>query len=144
MAINPRDLLENGREMARRNLEVDHRNGASRAYYAAFHACRALLDALGVVANQKGRGSHRDMADTLMFFPNQSKNLDRTNINRIRTVGKDLSPLINKRRRADYDIKDNFPSSDAFSILITSSKIIDNVEKLLDMVNSSSASNSNK
>ena len=144
MAINHRDLLKNGREMVLRDQEVNHRNGANRVYYAAFHACRALLSSLEVDPRHRGQGSHQNVAISLKHFSNQSINLNSTNIKQIHRIGKELSRLIHKRKHADYDIHRSFPSTEAMAMLGTSSKIIDNVEKLLDMINSSSASNSNK
>ena len=64
MAVTPNDLLEAARELATANREVDFRNAASRAYYAAYHRCRPIAKDLGLRTSK--RGVHSDVIDALV------------------------------------------------------------------------------
>ena len=131
MGVNPRDFLESGRELVRQNREIDHRNGASRVYYAAFHACCILLNVLGIAFRRGGNSSHRNVAAALIQFSDSSKVVDRTDIKRVQRIGQAFSPLIKKRQRADYQIDALFPSNDAMGLLGSSRKIITEVERVI-------------
>jgi hypothetical protein len=45
--MNPRKFLSQARRLARANAEEDWRSAVSRAYYAAFHVARELMEGLG-------------------------------------------------------------------------------------------------
>ena len=58
MSINPIDLLGQTQELvADSATEVRYRTVISRAYYAAFHACRELAPALGF-RDRRDRSAH--------------------------------------------------------------------------------------
>ena len=60
MAITPDELLRTADELAQGDRESDWRNAASRAYYAAYHAC--IPFAFGSASAEPG---HREIADRL-------------------------------------------------------------------------------
>ena len=63
MAVTPNDLLEAARDLATGNREVDFRNAASRAYYAAYHRCKPIAKRFGL--RSSARGVHSDVIDAL-------------------------------------------------------------------------------
>ena len=63
MAVSPNQLLEAAQELAEGSREVDFRNAASRAYYAAYHRCRPIAKRHGL--RSSGRGVHGDVIDGL-------------------------------------------------------------------------------
>ena len=54
MAVNPKQLLDAAHELAEGSREVDFRNAASRAYYAAYHRCRPIAKRNGLRSSDRG------------------------------------------------------------------------------------------
>ncbi len=65
MAVTPRELLDAAAALGRRGSEVDLRNAASRAYYAAYHQCRRLAQDLRLRPAPGAGSVHRRVIDTL-------------------------------------------------------------------------------
>ena len=81
--------------------EIDHRNAASRAYYAAFHRCMPIAKNIGLLA-QPNKGSHANLIDTLTANPHSG--LKRRHLMRL---GYTLADCFKLRVEADY-----YPESD--------------------------------
>ena len=98
MATTSKDLLESARRLARGKVEVDYRNAASRAYYAAYHACRPVGERIGLSA-ERNIGVHAQLGRTLTVH---SKSMTH------RSVGYMLRERYNIRIWADYDLDRDF------------------------------------
>ena len=55
MPVTPNALLEAAKVLGRGEAEVDRRNAASRAYYAAWHQCLPIGRSVGLSA-RRARG----------------------------------------------------------------------------------------
>ena len=54
MPVTPREILDSAVALGRGKAEVDWRNACSRAYYAGFHRCRQIANALEPHADTAG------------------------------------------------------------------------------------------
>lgn len=118
MAVSPRTLLESANTLLQGGEEIDHRNAASRAYYAAYHACRALADE-GGLPSYADTGTHRALIDALTGSRN----------NTCKGVGFLLRQCRKYRVAADYKIDEDFPEYYARSILAKSYQIFTKLRK---------------
>lgn len=98
MAVAPSDMLDAAAEMAAGSREVDWRNAASRAYYAAYHRCKVLAqdERIEVDAN---RSAHEALVRALGA---------RDNSRPMRVISDVLDKCRMKRRDADYEIGKQF------------------------------------
>lgn len=87
-----RDYLTLARELVRRPKEADWRTGVSRAYYAAFHVARELLEDLGFRVPRAER-AHAYLCLRLSNVGNVD----------VSAAGRQLNGLRGERNRADYD-----------------------------------------
>ena len=92
--MNSRDFLDLAAELILGEREADWRSAVSRAYYAAFHVARQLLDICGFRVPQADR-SHKYLAQRLMNSGHPE----------VVDVGLDLDDLRRVRNSADYDLK---------------------------------------
>ena len=118
MAVTPRELLEAAAALGRRESEVDLRNAASRAYYAAYHQCRRLARDLRLRPTPGSGGVHRRVIDTL------TTSQDR----KLRRLGYMLEQCRKLRVVADYDIEAEFPSDHARTALAQCRRILNGAE----------------
>jgi uncharacterized protein (UPF0332 family) len=117
--MSPRDFLDQADELVNAAREVDWRSAASRAYYAAFHVARSLLEAAGFVvprAEQAHQYLHLRLANS--GHPD------------IEQAGTELDDLRRRRNRADYDLHIAFPQSAAHDAVTTALAVIDLLESL--------------
>lgn len=101
MAVSPKQLLEAAQELAQGNCEVDFRNAASRAYYAAYHRCRPIAQRNGLRTSR--RGVHSDAIDALRTSTKPALKHPAQMLARVRGL----------RAKADYNIDEEFRSSEA-------------------------------
>ena len=102
MAVTPDVLLGAARALGRGEAEIDQRNAASRAYYAAYHRCLPFGRRLGLSA-EPGHGVHRQLLDTLIGSPDL----------KVKSIGYRLNECRKLRVQADYEIESDFSSGDA-------------------------------
>ena len=121
MAVTPRELLEAAGALEQRGSEVDLRNAASRAYYAAYHQCRRLAQDLRLRPAPGSGGAHRRVIDALTG----SRDM------KLRSLGYMLEQCRQLRVAADYGIEAEFPSGDARTALVQCGKILDKAESIL-------------
>ncbi len=114
MAITPDELLRTAEELARGSRESDWRNGASRAYYAAYHAC--IPFAYGTASAEPG---HREIARRLTQAAAPVAS---------RSAGYLLDQCRELRERADYRISAEFGRDDAQTALSASHRIFEVVK----------------
>lgn len=111
MSVDPGDFLVSAVAMLQpESSEIDFRNAASRAYYAAYHAARALAVTLPVQAVVKG-GAHEQVIKTLTDGGTSHFSMQ------CRRVGYLLSTMRTARHRADYELGTDFLRTDAESLI---------------------------
>ena len=98
MAVTAKEMLDAAITLGQGNSEVDWRNAASRAYYAAYHRCRRMAEDERL-SIPEGGSAHAALADALVNGINAP----------IRRIGLVLDLCRARRARADYDIDDSFP-----------------------------------
>lgn len=96
MSVTPSELLEAAKILGRGGAEVDRRNAASRAYYAARHRCLPIGRNIGLAA--KGV-VHQQLIHTLTGNPNRT----------LKSLGYMLEQCRRLRVKADYEIEADFP-----------------------------------
>ena len=111
MAITPDALLQTAREMASGAREVDWRNAASRAYYAAHHRCIPFAYERASVSP-----GHAQMIADLKRRSDADGSMQ---------VGYLLEHCKVLRERADYRLEATFRSVDANLALTRTSRIFD-------------------
>lgn len=99
--IKPEDLMALARRLANSLGEPEGRAAVSRAYYAAFHVARRLIEVDCGIVLPDGPEIHRK----LLFCLNESKNDELVNI------ADKLSSLRSERNRADYQLQDSLFAS---------------------------------
>jgi uncharacterized protein (UPF0332 family) len=96
--MNARDFLTLAQALAGQSTEAAWRTAVSRAYYAAFHVARDLLEGLGFTV------PHADPAHGYLW-------LRLANSGNPQTVqaGNDLNAIRRERNIADYDLRRSLP-----------------------------------
>ena len=102
MSVSPGDMLSAARELAERSTEIDHRNAASRAYYAAFHRCMPIAKNIGLLAHPN-TGSHANLISTLTTNPNSGPAK-----RQLMRLGYTLADCRKLRVEADYQPESDF------------------------------------
>lgn len=118
MSITFKDFLDSAQKLVKSNDEVDHRNAASRAYYAAFHEAKRVSKYSNsmVIKNQ---GVHEQLIQKLKTHPGKDPRS-----HNIRDIGNFFSQCKSYRVRADYHINKNFPNPDALKAISIAEQII--------------------
>jgi uncharacterized protein (UPF0332 family) len=98
--MNGRDFLPVPRSLAAARGEAEARSAVSRAYYAAFHAVRDVLKALGFVVPRA------DRAHEYLY-----RRLNNCGVAPITNAGRMLHALRRLRNQADYDVELPFPGT---------------------------------
>lgn len=119
--INPRDILRLAESLSSAKEEVALRTAAGRAYFAAFHASRDLMDSLGFTP-PKAELVHSFVWRRLSCCENS----------RLGRVGNALQDLRKIRNVADYELRAHFDSHQAAKAVGTSLRILDIIESLTD------------
>lgn len=106
MAIGSSDLFIFARTLSRDGSEVATRDAISRAYYAAFHRCRAWELSLPQLGRNEGArgGSHQELINRLK---NPSRKCGEVLRERSRTNGAQLEVQRDRRQLADYDLEED-------------------------------------
>ncbi|OWQ48831.1 hypothetical protein CDL60_02780 [Roseateles noduli] len=106
MAIGSSELFVFAQTLSREGSEVATRDAISRAYYAAFHRCRAWEQSLPELGDNEGPGggSHQELINRLK---NPSKKCGEVIGHRSRTNGTQLEVQRDRRQMADYDLEED-------------------------------------
>ena len=112
MAVSPKQLLEAAQGLAQGSREVDFRNAASRAYYAAYHRCQPIAVRIGL--RSSGRGVHGDVIDALRTTAKPT----------LKHLAQMLARCRSLRAKADYNIADEFKWAEAQTITRQAQKIL--------------------
>ena len=118
MILN-RDLLLLAEKLCLAASESEWRCAVSRAYYAAFHRGRDLLQALGFEV-PRGEQAHAFLWRRLQSCGNPSLGL----------AGSDLNQLRGQRNRADYDLTGDVSRRTAMSAVETAAAIFRMIDAL--------------
>lgn len=116
MPVTPQLLLDAAKALAGGEAEVDQRNAASRAYYAAFHRCLPIARRLGLPARPER--VHRDLIDT------QKTARD----NRLKSIAYMLDQCRKIRVDADYEINAPFTQGETQTALSQCQRIINQAD----------------
>lgn len=119
--ILDRDLLRLAERLCLEVGEPEWRCAVSRAYYAAFHRARDLLQALGFEV-PRGEQAHAFLWKRLQSCGNPSLGL----------AGSDLNQLRGQRNRADYDLAGDVSRRTAMTAVETATAIF----RILDALTS--------
>ena len=120
MSVTPNALFEAAKALGRGAAEVDRRNAASRAYYAAWHQCLPIGRSVGLSA-QPGQGMHQQLIGTLTGHRNPT----------LKSLGYMLKQCRDLRVEADYEIETDFPPEDARTALEQCEKILNKAAAFL-------------
>ena len=125
MAVSPKQLLDAALELAEGSREVDFRNAASGAYYAAYHRCRPISKRNGLRSSH--RGAHSDVIDALRTATRP----------RLKQLAQMLARCKALRAKADYNIDEEFRRSEAQTSTRQVQKIFTLADEIEDISTSS-------
>jgi uncharacterized protein (UPF0332 family) len=117
--MKPQEFLEVADEWVAGIREAEWRSAVTRAYYAAFHVARDLLQRCGFVVPQG------EQAHAYLWL-----SLSNSNHPDVKLAGGDLNYLRSLRNRADYDLDQPFPHTVAVGQVQAADEII----KLFDAI----------
>jgi len=120
MAVTPDVLLGAAKALGQGGAEVDQRNAASRAYYAAYHRCLPLGRYLGLSA-ERGRGVHRRLLDTLLGSTDP----------KVKSIAYMLDQCRKLQTQADYRIEGDFSFQDALLAIQQCERIMTRIDALI-------------
>ncbi len=115
--MNARDFLEVAGEWAAGAREAEWRSAVSRAYYAAFHIARGLLQDCGFVVPEG------DQAHAYLWL-----RLANAGHPDVRRAGNDLSFLRRNRNWADYDLGEPLDQANAINYVQSALEIVQLLE----------------
>jgi uncharacterized protein (UPF0332 family) len=113
------DFLSLASRLAAGPTEADWRSAASRAYYAAFHVARQLLQDL------RFRVPHADQAHRHLWL-----RLSNSGDPQVEQAGAELNVLRRYRNQADYDLNVYFRQAEADAQLRASEQVIQVLDNL--------------
>ncbi|TVO79049.1 HEPN domain-containing protein [Sedimenticola selenatireducens] len=122
MSTTSTDFLSFAQDQLTNDLEISQRNAASRAYYAAFHAAKAVSNNLPQYQDVNG-GCHTHLIDTLENHMVKSISRDRDMA--IKSLGYILRQCRTLRTKADYHISLEFTKKEAELAIAQAKKIIE-------------------
>lgn len=117
--MNERDFLSLAHSLTGGGTEVAWRTAVSRAYYAAFHVARNLLQDLGFTV------PHADRAHAFLWL-----RLGNCGDIAVQTAASDLNLLRRHRNQADYDLKSLFTQGFAQARVHAAERIIQALDKV--------------
>ena len=119
--ISGREFLTLAEAWSHGSHEAEWRCAVSRAYYAAFHESRRLLNELGFVVPRA------DLAHAFLW-----RRLENSGVPTLAKVGANLSFLRRERNRADYDIDLKVTQPTALKSVAVAAELISNLNQLSD------------
>jgi uncharacterized protein (UPF0332 family) len=138
--MKPEDFLQTASDLIKSGSEADLRSAASRAYYAAFHACKELSSSVIVeeveTKQSKSTGSHEKIIRTLTSCVGikDSANLNMETNKKCRILGKALKSAKSSRTFADYKINDAFEIARAQHTVLKCDDIVKEAYHLMNII----------
>jgi uncharacterized protein (UPF0332 family) len=115
--MNPRDILEVADNLITGSTEASWRSAVSRAYYAAFHTARILL--------QRGGFRVPPTEQAHFYLTHRLANSGHPDVNQ---AGRDLARLRQNRNWADYDLDQPMDHDRAVNFVQIADSILDVLE----------------
>jgi uncharacterized protein (UPF0332 family) len=112
--MNVRDFLNVAQNLLSEPTEAAWRSAVSRAYYAAFHVARELLEALGFACPKAER------AHAYLW-----RRLSNCGEPQVQNAGRELNDLRGDRNQADYEVHRSLPKKIAEGQVLMARRIID-------------------
>lgn len=104
MSVSPKNILDFAARLSNEGDEVSWRNGAARAYYAAFHEATPLAE-----QHCPDQNAHLRMGD----HERLSERFQQQGSLAARSIGITLVAMKRVRKMADYEIQDPFTQGEA-------------------------------
>lgn len=130
MSTTPEDFYQfaKGVLQASGSSEFELRNASSRAYYAAFHCCKAVSDRYPLPPTSVQGGSHKILYAQFESLPvGNGHPPENTKIKQMAYIAKSMKSI---REAADYAINEGFDLDDAKQQLHDAKKVIDHWKSL--------------
>ena len=125
MAITPHDLLQYAESLLEESGEIQLRNAAGRAFYAACHSCLPLCDRLESGPDLR-EGTHSRIIRLLSDYHGPDDSITR----RVRALGVMYKQARDLRSKADYEIESDFTEGEAETVLGTVKRIVERTAEL--------------
>lgn len=124
MQINANSFLEFAKNITHEDIEINHRNAVSRAYYAMFHAAH---ENLGPIPEYKNTGSHESIE---IFF--QSLNIKNELYDKeiIRSALYMLKNQKLMRVKADYKLTEQLTKNDSQQAIKVAEKFLQKLKSI--------------
>lgn len=130
MCNSAQDFLNSAQILATGTLEIDHRNAASRAYYAAFHNCSSVKQLCPDNAHLKiDAGEHTRLILRFREYPK-----DQPGSALARGISYILAQMKSDREDADYEISNDFTANRASLMLSEAKRMFDKTAQFLHCV----------
>ncbi len=121
MCNSAHDFLGSAQSLVAGALEIDHRNAASRAYYAAFHNCSSVKHLCPDNAHLHiNAGEHKRLILRFREYPKKQPGS-----NLALGISYMLEKMKSDREDADYEISVDFPSDRASLMLSEAKRMFD-------------------
>lgn len=130
MPITPKEWLEFAKKTVGTD-EASNRSSASRAYYAAYHACLALSNSLPDPPPPPPKGLHDRAIRALSNCPIRGSTRERDKT--VRKLGIGLGQLRDLRTRADYKVGEAFGANDSQQAISSCEDIFLLVDEIRDL-----------
>ena len=127
MAVQPEDIRALAEALLEHSHESHHRSAASRAYYAAYHAARALEQHYDLLIGGGG-ATHQAFLGRLREYRNPAAPDTARSIN---ALGYLLTQMVGVRNVADYEIGSDFSQDNAQENLEQANRVFQKVKGLL-------------
>ena len=117
MAVTPHDLMKGAERISQDISETGRRNVASRAYYAAYHACLPIAERMGLTA-MPSNSKHASVIHTLSAS------------RKTKALGYILRAMRTLRNWADYELEIDFPEEDGRNAVMHGKKVLAKTQAL--------------
>ena len=132
MSIQATDILAVAQTLIEDKTEAAQRSAISRAYYAAFHATKAVVPTKFINPDSKHKpSSHEGLIDAVRTYSRSPEAKKSVTIKCSQEIAESLSRLKRYRTFADYNLGEEMINFPADRSLIDATKIIN----LCDLIN---------
>ena len=121
MSVTPDEILDSAKALGLGNTEIEWRNAVSRAYYAAYHRCRLIVESLDPNLDATKASGHAAVIDVLTELGSS---------NTQKAIGYKLSVCRVQRNVADYDIGCDFGADSCQSTLQMCDEIFEKADAI--------------
>lgn len=119
MPVSHAEFLSSALKLIKNGAEMDFRNSASRAYYAAYHAAVPVGNSIGIPIDVEG-GEHARLIEAFKRMTDM----------KYKSIAYMLRQCRDLRVVADYNLEEPFTESEAQTTIEQTKEIINKIEKL--------------